>query len=408
MLRANNHWGEFFMPSKITFFPVGNGDMTLIKLDDKANTAILIDINIRQSSDGEEDRTQCDVAAELRKRLLDDENNRPYVDTFILTHPDQDHCRGLQEHFHLGSLDDYVDEPDEDTDKKIVIREIWSSPMIFRRASKNNTLCNDAKEFNKEARRRVNLFKEKGKGKEGDRIVIIGEDENGKTNDLQKILLKIDQETDKINDKPNTLLKALMLGPLPPQEDEDKEEKLASNRSSIILRLSIKAKENDTEPSCLFMLGGDAGVYIWERLWDKHKNDSSKLEYDVLLTPHHCSWHSLSYDSWKDCKDPKINNNARSALAQANSDATLISSSNPIKDDKNDPPCWGAKKEYEKIANNAGSHGKFLCLEEYPDEKEPEPYEIEIHQEGHKRPGKKALASAAIISRSAGEKLGHG
>ena len=34
------------MQSTITFFPVDNGDMTLIKLEDK--TTILIDINIRQ------------------------------------------------------------------------------------------------------------------------------------------------------------------------------------------------------------------------------------------------------------------------------------------------------------------------------------------------------------------------
>ena len=55
------------MPSQITFFPVGNGDMGLIRLNDTDKTSILIDINIRQNS--EDDDTQCDAADELRKRL---------------------------------------------------------------------------------------------------------------------------------------------------------------------------------------------------------------------------------------------------------------------------------------------------------------------------------------------------
>ena len=44
--------------------------------------------------------------------------------------------------------------------KKIVINELWSSPMIFRRKSKKLSLSEDAKAFNTEARRRVNLYKE--------------------------------------------------------------------------------------------------------------------------------------------------------------------------------------------------------------------------------------------------------
>lgn len=41
------------MASTISFFPVNNGDMTLIKLDDK--TTILIDINIRQVAEDDDD-----------------------------------------------------------------------------------------------------------------------------------------------------------------------------------------------------------------------------------------------------------------------------------------------------------------------------------------------------------------
>jgi len=79
------------MSSTITLFPVGNGDMTLIALGDTAQTKILIDCNIRGSADDPDDPTR-DVAADLRRRLRRDPRGRPYVDAFLLSHPDQDQC----------------------------------------------------------------------------------------------------------------------------------------------------------------------------------------------------------------------------------------------------------------------------------------------------------------------------
>ena len=86
------------MPSTVTFFPVDNGDMTLVKLSDKKT--ILVDINLRESAE-EEDNPAFDAVKGLRDRLEKDEKGRPYVDAFLLSHPDQDHCRGLKKHFHL-------------------------------------------------------------------------------------------------------------------------------------------------------------------------------------------------------------------------------------------------------------------------------------------------------------------
>ena len=58
------------MKSKITFFPVDNGDMTLIKLSDK--TTILVDINLRESSEDEESPA-FDAVKGLRDRLEKDD-----------------------------------------------------------------------------------------------------------------------------------------------------------------------------------------------------------------------------------------------------------------------------------------------------------------------------------------------
>lgn len=140
--------------AKIMFFPVGNGDMTLVMTE--SGRWLLIDANIRTAADDPDDATP-DVARLLRERLSHDADGRLYVDALLVTYPDKDHCTGLRKHFHLGPPDTWSDSAD-----KIIIREIWSSPMVFRRASRRNVLCDDARAFNAEARRRVRLYRDAG------------------------------------------------------------------------------------------------------------------------------------------------------------------------------------------------------------------------------------------------------
>lgn len=347
------------MSTQITFFPVANGDMTLIELDDKHQTKILIDMNIREAADNDSE-PDYDVAAELKRRLKKDEKGRPFVDAFLQTHPDHDHLNGLTKHFHIGPVEDYIDINDKD-ESKIIIHEIWSSPIVWRRADRrtNHTLCEDAKAFNREAKRRVNLFREQRKiGGAGDRIRIIGEDENGNTDDLDAILAMVDTTFTKVNERETGMIELYVLAPLSSMDDKIKEDLLTKNHSSVILQLRIASQPGQAQNNW-FLCGGDAEVAIWRELWKKHQKDPSRLRYDILLTPHHCSWHTLSEDSWSKSKNPKVDQEAKSALSQTQSKAILIASSKPIKDDDNDPPCWGAKQEYEIIAKNVG--GSFLC-----------------------------------------------
>ena len=135
------------MLAKVTLFPVGNGDMALVQFE--SGRKVLIDTNIRGAADDPDDDT-LDVAKDLRNRLTRDVKDRLYVDALLISHPDRDHCTGLRNHFHLGPAADWSKSAD-----RIFIREMWSSPMVFRRASSQHTLCNDARAFNSEARRRV-------------------------------------------------------------------------------------------------------------------------------------------------------------------------------------------------------------------------------------------------------------
>ena len=358
------------MASKITLFPVGNGDMTLIETE--SGRKILIDMNIRAAADDPDDETP-DVAKMLRRRLDRDSADRLYVDALLISHPDQDHCNGLSEHFHLSSPDKW-----SKTSDKVFIREIWSSPMVFRRASRNHVLCDDAKAFNTEARRRIQKFRDSGGVVyDGDRILILGEDENGKTDDLNAILVRVDETVSSINGQYDSTMTARLLGPLPKSDDDD-EDILSKNNSSTILQFSLAG--GGISDKCRFLTGGDAEVAIWEKLWQRHDWRPEWLSYDILLTPHHCSWHSLSYDSWSDLgEDAEVCEEARNALSQARTGAIFVASSAPIKDDDNDPPCIRAKREYVSIANDTDA---FKCTGEYPSEKSPDVMEFEIGSYG--------------------------
>ncbi len=365
------------MSTTITCFPVGNGDMTLICLGDKAGTTILIDCNIRAAADDSDDDTR-DVAKDLRDRIKRDSKGRPFVDAFLNTHPDADHCRGAEKHFHLGPVKNYPDDKKPDNEKKILIGEIWASPIVFRRASKEHTLCEDAEAFQKEAIRRVLLAREKNcTGIEsGDRVLILGEDIDGKTDDLGGILVKLDSVFDRVNGTHSQLFKARLLAPLPISEDEAEEEELGKNHSSVILNIEL-ADTSERKTVKNFLTGGDAEVLIWEKLWAKHKKAPEVLAYDSMLTPHHCSWHTLSHDSRTELGDKaKVSADAKSALSQIRQGGFIIASSCPIKDDDCDPPCHAAKLEYQSIAK--GANGEFLCTGEYPTESEPAPLELTI------------------------------
>lgn len=89
----------------------------------------------------------------------------------------------------------------------------------------------------------------------------------------------------------------------------------------------------------------------WEGVKDRlsDKNEMSWLDYDILQTPHHCSWHSISHDSLSQKgDDAKTSEKAMEVFNRAKQNAFIISSSKTIEDDEKDPPAYRAKEEYEK------------------------------------------------------------
>jgi hypothetical protein len=333
---------------KTLHFRVDNGDMTLIETE--SGRRILFDINIRAAAEDPDDEAP-DVAKQLRGHLDRDDHGRLYGDAFLLTHPDADHIRGLEKHFHLGDPANWSKTAD-----KILIREMWSSPVVFRRASKDHVLCDDANAWATKARRRVKLFRNGQTIADGNRITILGEDVDGKTDDLGAILVKTNQTFTKICGVMDSSFEARLLAPLI-AKDEEEEEVITKNNSSVIVRLDLNVK---AMKQARYLVGGDADVGVWDRIWENNEKHSERLEYDVLIAPHHCSWRSLSYDSWSDLGEKaKVSEPARKALGQARSGALIVASSKTISDDDSDPPACernvNTKKSYRPRRGNSAA-----------------------------------------------------
>lgn len=369
------------MVAKITFFPVGNGDMTLIETED--NKRVLIDCRIRAGAD------YPDVVSMLTERLLTDDKGRHYVDVFVCTHPHDDHCGGIQEHFYLGKPEDYADKS-----KKIFINEIWASPIVFKRANQtDHKLTDDARALHAEIRRRIRLYQDKQYIQEiGNQVLILTQDEEGNLDSTQRILCKRDSEISRINNQSTSGFRARVLGPAPKSDIEEQEVSLGANESSVIMNYQITGDGR----SIHFLTGGDAKVVCWDVLWEHLEADGHTcwLEYDLLQAPHHCSWRSLSHDSWKDKKaaneTAEVSEPAWNALSQAKDGAFIVSSSKSIHDDDKDPPSFAAMKEYRKILSS--DKANFVCVADHQKDGEETPLEFWITSDGLTRSSPKKLS----------------
>ena len=99
----------------------------------------------------------------------------------------------------------------------------------------------------------------------------------------------------------------------------------------------------------------------------------------------------------------KVSSDARSALAQARPGAVVIASSNPVKDDDNDPPCIRAKREYVAIVKPVG--GEFRCVSDGGGD---EPLVIETNWAGPKLKRASLIGAGLYATGVGSEALAHG
>ncbi|MBL6945879.1 MAG: hypothetical protein ISR47_04510 [Rhodospirillales bacterium] len=69
------------MAGSVTYFPVGNADMSLVKLSD--GFTILVDCYLQEEATD----NRPTVADDLYEKLPEDDDDRPYVDAFLRNRP---------------------------------------------------------------------------------------------------------------------------------------------------------------------------------------------------------------------------------------------------------------------------------------------------------------------------------
>jgi hypothetical protein len=354
------------MEPELYFFPVGNGDTTLIKLGGGEN--IIIDCNISLDSQDPAEQARYDVRRHLLDDLRRDDKGRPHVDVFILSHPDADHCRGFEKVFFCGNPDEYA-KKDEDEDR-IIIDELWFAPRIF--APHESDLCDDAKALRDEAKRRIKLYRKgvKGRSLPGNRLRIIGYSDNPDIQGLEEVLTVPGNEVNLINNQKISDFSFFVHGPMKKDTDDHWAER---NDTSIILQARFDI--DDKEHAVLVLLGGDAGCALWENI--AQLSEEVDLSWDILLAPHHCSRYFFNEDK-EDEETCTPTEEIVSLLDLRCEGAWVISSSKPIKDDDDNPPHHIAAEIYREYVGR----DRFLCTGEYPLEKSPLPIRFTMSSNG--------------------------
>ncbi|MBP7984021.1 MAG: hypothetical protein KAZ28_00080 [Bacteroidaceae bacterium] len=344
--------------TKITFYPVANGDTNLIEFSD--GVKMMQDCKFRTLA--EDDNDDYDVIKDLlENKLTTKKHGLPYLNAFVLTHPDQDHCLGFSSKFFHGKNPETKEPTKEEKDNNLIfVGELWYSPRVF--TEYNDDLCEDAKVFKEEAERRMKLWKnnDKDKNKSGNRIRIIGytDDESLKGIPTERITTP-GNELNEIDGKNRNDYRFFIHAPF--KDDIDGESK---NETSIVMHIRIDAG-NKTDAGKI-MLGGDAEWRVWDKIMDKTADDKY-LNWNIFEAPHHCS-----YTYFADSRDDAPNQSSLDFLDKMEGNGYIISSSKTIKKNPDNPPCQKAKNRY---IEHLKEDEHFLCTE-VNDTQEPVVFEI--------------------------------
>lgn len=344
------------------FWPVGTGDSTTIKVNE--NLFVQVDIHHMVAADDE--REPYNPVADTLMEVLPDDPTDPskkYLAVFALTHADLDHCKGfklLMDKVRAGEL---------------TIGELWATPRVFRDHKEHEELAEDAKEFETEALRRVDLICQNGDADSGDRVMVIGNDD----------ILDEDRYAnlpDRYKRRPGETITELDGADLagtfrafihsPFGDDSTKER----NKTSLGMQVTLTEGEVDGR----VMLLGDLDYPPLKRIFIEYNHDPENTAWHVLLAPHHCSKSAMYFQEEGD-DEAVLKQDILDAMENcAGETGWVVASSVPIpasNESGDNPPHAVAKDRYSEIAPSG-----FLCTGEYPLEDSDDPIVFSVDATG--------------------------
>tara|TARA_R110000868_G_scaffold351981_2_gene613200 strand:- start:296 stop:1417 length:1122 start_codon:yes stop_codon:yes gene_type:complete len=358
---------------KITFFPLGNADTSLIELSNEKK--ILIDYANTKDANNQYDK-RIDLSSELRKILGD----QKYLDVVIFTHIDTDHIQRSPEFFNLLHANMYQSED------RIDINEMW----VPAAAIVEEGTVGDSRVIRQEARYRfkkgegIKVFSTPGQLKEWADI-------NGVDIESRRHLIVNAGETIEDFNLYTDGLEIFVHSPFAYRTEDDS--LIDRNKDSIALNCKFYIDGTEVQFNTFSDLGSEEIKDI-VNISESYKN-SDRLRWDIFKSPHHCSHLSLDNVSAKDFVKP--NETVAKLFEHYSNDGPLIiSSSRVISDGDYDPPNKKASDYYKQVVAN--KDGEFKVTMEHPTQNSPKPLVIKITGGGYEIEKKPYTGIAPIIS----------
>jgi len=336
---------------KVTFFPLGNADCSLIELDN--GRKMIIDFAAMKDSDDKGDK-RCNLEDEIRNRVKGKE-----IDVLAITHIDEDHIKGISDLFYLEHATKYQD------GDRIKIKELWVPAAVILEKGTDN----ESKIVRAEARYRL-------KNKKNIKVISKPEKledwlkEQGLTLDSVKhLIMRAGNVADGFTIEDDGV-EFFIHAPFS-KECDGKE--INRNNAGLLLASNFEVEGQSTK----VIFGADVMREVWEDViaitkWAKNED---RLEWDIFDISHHCSCGVLS-DSKDDIPKGLSDNIKWLYNVKSNEGCIMISKSKPIKDNDDNPPCYKAAKYYKSITEK--KNGKFIVTMEHPNENSPKPFTIHI------------------------------
>ncbi len=380
---------KFKLPTKkaALFWDVGTGDSTTLVVK-PGEVHVQIDIRHLEKAESE-DEPEWPVIDHLVE-ALPKKDGKPYLSLFVLTHPDRDHVQGFAE-----------------LNRRVLIGEIWHTPKIFRDQDDDGeeTFCEDAQAFRKEAeRRREAIIADPKNVKAGNRLRIIGHDDvlnDKKYKDFPPEFKSLPGHRVTMIDGVDHSQDFIAFVHAPFSDDQ------AADKNNTSLSLNVALLEGEKYGQFFFL--GDREYPTIKRIFEcteAHPDNVPYLCWNVMLCSHHCSKFVMHWQDEGDAGEvfkqdimdffKKYSRDKEGYIvASCHSDFSDESGKNP--------PHLKARKAYEGIIKA----GRFICTHEYPTKKSPAPLIFTVDETGCKLDEKRETgASAAALSALVGAARG--
>jgi hypothetical protein len=342
---------------QLTFYPLGNADCCLIDL--AGGEKIMFDYaNVGDPDDPDDRRIDLDRA--IRDNLSD--ADRDDLDVVAFTHLDRDHIGGASEIFYLEHAAKYQ------SADRIKIKTLWvPAATILEEGAED-----EARIIRAEARHRL---------KEGKGIRVFSRPDKLK-GWLTEQGLTLASRQHLISDAGAPVptfttasdgVEFFVHSPFASRLDSG--ELIDRNSDSIIIQATFQVDGIATK----VILGADANHEVLSAIVSVtrfHKNET-RLEWDVVKLPHHCSYLSLGPEKGNDKTEP-LPDVAWLYEEQGQKGGKIVSTSKPIpsNDDDVQPPHRQAANYYRDALEEID--GEFLVTMEHPKVSAPKPLVIVI------------------------------